>query len=265
MTVCQSHQTVSPFETSRSAGFGEVSNAKPPRVILANPPNIETGAALAINRLLIGRAAKLPSRKQRGGARNCADRQSEALTDGQVANLLAATAHAQAIGLPFTRMITIHWESAGVPLTYMLDATGRYIDLLTKALARHGSATAWIYVHEGGAEKGGHCHLLIYVPAALVARLTTLQKRWLRSISGRTYKQRVIKSKPIGGRLGLETGNPNLLAVNIMAVLGYVLKGANPAAVAHFRLAVVKPGGRVIGKRCGSSQNISAKARKAKD
>lgn len=133
---------------------------------------------------------------------------------------------------------------------------------MTKALARHGSATAWLRVHENGPSKGGHCHLLVHVPAGHVKRLSGLQKGWLRRITGKPYRKRVILSKPIGGRLGLESGNPELHAVNLHAALGYVLKGACPDAVAQFGLELVEPGGRIIGKRCAVSQNIAAKARK---
>jgi hypothetical protein len=44
--------------------------------------------------------------------------------------------------------------------------------------------------------------------------------------------------------------------------LAYVLKGASEAAAASFNLERLEPGGRVIGKRCGTSQNIGAMARK---
>jgi hypothetical protein len=69
-------------------------------------------------------------------------------------------------------------------------------------------------------------------------------------------------SKPIGGRLGLEAGNPDLHAINLEAALAYVVKGANLDAAARFALERLEPGGRVIGKRCGTSQNIGAKARR---
>jgi len=36
-------------------------------------------------------------------------------------------------------------------------------------------------------------------------------------------------------------------------------------AASQFGLERLEPGGRIIGKRCGTSQNIGAKARKAKD
>ena len=175
---------------------------------------------------------------------------------------MAATAHADVIGLPFTRMISIHWAAAGLPLAGMAKATGRFTDLMTKALARHGSRTAWLWAHENGDGKGGHCHLLAHVPASLVSRLTGLQRGWLRRITGQPYRARVIHSKPIGGRLGLEMGNPDLHAINLEAALSYVLKGASVAAASKFNLERLEPGGRVIGKRCGASQNIGAKARK---
>lgn len=202
-----------------------------------------------------------PEGKARGGARNLAGRESHALSPAQVANLMEAAPHASAIDLPFTRMTTIHWESAGVPLQAMAKATGRYTDLLAKALARHGSGTAWLWTHENGDGKGGHCHLLAHVPADFVSRLTALQRGWLRRITGQPYRARVIHSKPIGGRLGLEASNPDLHAINLEEALAYVLKGVSPEAASQFGLDRLEPGGRVIGKRCGTSQNIGAKAR----
>ncbi len=251
------------FETSPQCGFGEVSNAPPQPQMPSNPPISEAGTAVAINYLRLGVAAHLPCSTGWGGARNRADRESHALTAAQIANLEAAERHARAIGLPFTRMITIHWQAAGVALADMVKATGRFLDLLAKALARNKCKTAWLWTLENGDRKGGHCHLLVHVPATLVSLLTRLQKGWLKRVSGRDYVKGVIHSKPIGGRLGLDTGNPELHAINLAAALGYVLKGASPEAASQFGLKRLEPGGRIIGKRCGTSQNIGAKARKA--
>lgn len=249
----------------RRATFGEVSIAPLQPQSRTNAPLPQSGTALAISNLTSGGAALSAEGTSRGGARNSADRQTQALTASQIANLSAAERHADNIGLPFTRMVTIHWEAAGVPLSGMAWATGRYTDLMTKALARHGSRTAWLWAHESGDGKGGHCHLLAHVPARLVSDVTRLQRGWLRRISGKPYRARVIHSKPIGGRLGLEAGNPGLHAVNLEAALAYVLKGASPEAGSHFALERLEPGGLVIGKRCGTSQNIGAKAPKARD
>ncbi len=248
----------------RGATFGEVLNAPHQPQMPEEPPIVRTGTAIAINYLTSGVAA-LSASTGRGGARNRADRESHALTAAQIGNLKAAERHAEKIGLPFTRMISIHWQAAGVPLSGMAKATGRFTDLMVKALARHGSGTAWLWTHENvpgkGHDKGGHCHLLAHVPAVLVPVITGLQRGWLRRITGHPYRAGVIYSKPIGGRLGLEVGNPDLHAVNLEAALAYVLKGASPEAVSQFGLERLQPGGRIIGKRCGTSQNIGAKAR----
>jgi hypothetical protein len=253
------------FETSPKRQNGEVSKAPLNPQTLANLPIPQTGTAVAINYLTLGVAGHLPCSTSKGGARNRADRESHALTVTHIDNLEAAERHARVIGLPFTRMITIHWQASGVALTDMVKATGRFVDLLTKALARHKSKTAWLWTLENGDRKGGHCHLLVHVPPALVPILIRLQKGWLHRITGNQYRARVIHSKPIGGRLGLETGNPELHAINLSVALGYILKGANAEAAKRFGLERLEAGGRIIGKRCGTSQNISAKARKAKD
>ncbi len=253
------------FETSPFCKFGEVSNAPPLPRKPSNPTISEAGTAVAINYLSLGVPAHLPRVTARGGARNRADRESHALTPAQIANLEAAERHSRAIGLPFTRMITIHWQAAGVALADMVKATGRFIDLLTKALARNKAKTAWLWTLENGDRKGGHCHLLVHVPAALVSLLTRLQKGWLRQITGKPYSARVIRSKPIGGRLGLETGNPELHAINLSIAFGYICKGAPQIILDSFGIdRMHEPGGRIIGKRCSTSQNISARARKAK-
>lgn len=253
------------FETSPIREFGEVSIAPLQPQSPANLPIRETGTALAINYLTLGVAAHLPCSTGRGGSRNHATRASHALSFSHVANLRAAERHADKLGLPFTRMITIHWEAAGVPLAGMAKATGRFTGLIAKALARHGSKTAWLWTHENGDRKGAHCHLLAYVPADLVRVVSRLQRGWLRRITGKPYGARVILSRPIGGRLGLETRNPDLHAINLQVALSYVLKGASAEAASRFALERLEPGGCVIGKRCGTSQNIGAKARKAKD
>lgn len=201
---------------------------------------------------------------RRGGARNRADRESHCIATPQVANLIEATEHAIAIGLPFTRMITIHWESAGVPLCCIAGATGHFLDLLSKTLARNGSRTAWIWVHEGGEKKGIHCHILAHVPAQICPLIAKLQLKWLRHITGLPYKRNVIRNRPIGRRVGVELGNPAFHLANVQACLGYLLKGACDEAVETFGLEFREHGGLVIGKRCATSQNIGKKARRLK-
>lgn len=260
----------SALKLHRGATFGEVSIAPLQPHSPANQPIAETGTVLAINYLTSGVAALSAGGTGRGGARNRADRESHALTAAQIANLKAAERHAHKIGLPFTRMISIHWQAAEVPLAGMAKATGRFTDLMAKALSRHGRRTAWLWTHENvpgtGHTKGGHCHLIAHIPPDLVPVITALQRGWLRRITGQPYRARVIYSKPIGGRLGLETGNADLHAVNLQSAFAYLCKGAPQAVLDAAGIdRTHEPAGRVIGKRCGTSQNIGAKARMAKD
>lgn len=251
----------SSFETSPVCTFGEVSKAVLQHFSSQFQLDKPNGTQSAINYSRSGVAADSEKRSLRGGAHNSAARQSHALSDVQIGNLKAAERFTNEIGLPFTRMITIHWEAAGVALEQMAKATGRFIDLLSKTLARHGGATAWLWVHENGDRKGGHAHILAHVPPELAPRVSKLQRGWLRSITGKPYRKRVIRSKPIGGLLGLERRNPTLHAVNREEAVAYVLKGASQAAAEKFSLNRLEPGGLVIGKRCGVSQNIGPKAR----
>jgi len=244
----------------RLRDFGEVSNGHFAARALENPPISENGTSIAKIPIL-GHRGKSAGGTARGGARNRSDRESETLSAKQIGNLLDATHHSKAIGLPFTRMITIHWEAAGVPANEMAAATGKYLDLLTKALRRWGSGTSWLWVHEGGPGKGGHCHILIHVPAHLVVRVTNQQKKWLRRITGQKYRRKVIKSVPIGHSLGIESRNPDIYAINHDTVVGYLLKGASAEAIAKYGLQCTAPSGRIVGKRCGTSQNIGPKAR----
>lgn len=250
------------FETSPIARSGEVSSVRSPIENGRKRASERYGTQTAIDNLALGVPADLPQRSGRGGARNRASRESHSLTTAQVANLRAAERHSARIGLPLTRMITIHWEAAGVPLSGMVKATGRFTDLLGKLLAQHGSRSAWLWVMENGENKGGHCHMLAHVPAELVAMLAAHQRRWLHTITGRPYRSRVIHSKPIGGRLGLELGNPELHAANVAAALSYVIKGVSREAASKFGLERLEAGGLVIGRRCSASQNINRKARR---
>lgn len=212
--------------------------------------------------IISGVSPDSPKPQRRGGSRNHADRESHGLTAAQILNLEEAAWFAGAIGLPLNRMITIHWESAGVPLNAMAKATGDFLDRMSKTLARHGRRTAGLWVHENGDWEGGHCHLLFHVPADLVPIVTASQRSWLRKITGRAYRKNVIHSRPIGRHLGLETTNPDLHAVNLNALLRYVFKGATAEAAYRLGLTRLKPGGRIIGKRCGTSQNIAVSARR---
>jgi len=245
----------------RNGVFGGVSSLPVHSETPVNTGLPQSGTARAIKYLSLGVPAHFAHKPAHGGARNRADRESHGLSARQISNLAAAAHHASIIGLPLNRMITIHWQAAGLPLMAMAKATYRFTDLMTKALTRRGARSAWLWVHENGDRKGGHCHMLAHIPADLAPEFTGLQRGWLRLITGQPYRRGVIHGKPIGGRLGLETGNPDLHAINLHAALSYVLKGASEAAATITNTNRHEPGGRIIGKRCATSQNIGARAR----
>lgn len=198
----------------------------------------------------------------RGGARNRASRENFCLSAAQIANLAAAFEHAARIGLPLTRFITIHWKAAGVSLEGMVKATGRFLDLAGKAIARRGKCTSWVYVHENGVLEGWHCHILLHVPRELVSYVQRRQIRWIKRITGQAYRLRVLKTRSVGGFLGVDQVNPDLHHHNVARALEYMLKQADEEAAVDFQLP--RRGGLslVVGKRAGTSQNIGSSARR---
>lgn len=245
----------------RDGIFGEVSKIPVSDEMAEKLPPSRSGTVHAINYLRLGVAPDSPRKRQkRGGARNFASNETDSLSVAHVGKLIAATGHANAIGLPFNRFITIHWQAAGVAPSGVVKATGRYFDLLTKLIARHGASTALIWVQEAGRGKGNHVHILAHVPASLVKRISGMNRKWLRSITGNPYRKRVIKSVPIGGRLNIENSDSELYLVNQDAALAYVLKGAETNAAKRYGLTRLEAGGVCVGKRCGMSQNIGPTA-----
>lgn len=203
-----------------------------------------------------------PLHRPKGGALNSSGRESFGLTSKQITNMIGAAEHAGRIGLPLNRMVTIHWEQAGIMLAEMTRATGKFFDLLSKHWTRHGFRIAYIWVHENGAGKGGHCHVLLHAPAEIVPSITPKMKKWICRVSGRTYKKNTVYSRPIGPKLGVEKSQILVWLANLEQAVGYVVKGGSDDAIQDHGLDRVEAGGFIIGKRCGVSQNISDKARR---
>jgi hypothetical protein len=157
------------------------------------------------------------------------------------------------------RHVTIHWEAAGVPDSRAAAATGAFLTLARDWLRKRGAPFAWIFVRENGDGKGSHVHILLHLPAG--TRLGNMQRRWLRAITGKSYRARTIKTERIGGTAGAARSAPDVYEANLARAVGYVLKGASREAVRALGLARVEPGGRIIGKRCATSQNIGRAAR----
>jgi hypothetical protein len=78
-------------------------------------------------------------------------------------------------------------------------------------------------------------------------------------IAGPAYGAGAVNTRRIGGRVTVAQAVHD---ANLAEALAYMLKGADDATAAALGLSRREPGGRVIGKRCGWSENIGAKARR---
>jgi len=206
------------------------------------------GTALANIGIQLG-CGPSPSLFTHGGARNSASRTSEALTLEQAHKLVGATRRAIAMKRPFNRFLTVHWKTAGLTDREAMAATTAFLKYLREWL---GGATAYIWTRENGGGKGTHLHILAHYPASRKAN-GRLAMRWVERITGNLYKQGVIFSEPISGASQPDSEH---YAENLQTVLAYILKGLEPDAAASLGIEH-EHGGRVIGKRCGTSRNIA--------
>jgi len=193
----------------------------------------------------------------RGGARNRAGRRSDALRTDQVQSLMTSAAFAETLGLPLSRFTTIHWERAGV--SDGMKATTAFKTELTKQAARRGYTVAFLWVRENGPGKGDHVHILWHGPEDW-PDLERCLRRAMKA-AGAVNRKGVRRTLSVGRSLRAAlAGGPDYIA-NLGAVVGYMVKGASPAAMRTLGLDRSEPGGVVIGKRCGVSENIGETAR----
>ena len=219
-----------------------------------NGLSAQTGTALAIVTLQIECA---PSQRKtvisgHGGARNRADRQSDSLTLSHCRSLTASARMAMKPGRAVNRFITVHWERAGIVDDKAMAATTAFL----KSLREWAGVATYIWMRENGDGKGSHLHILAHVPAGKRWHAAPA-RRWLERITGNPYRRGIILTRHIRG-----AGNPDsvLYRANLGAVLEYVLKGASPETASALGIAH-EAGGRIVGKRCGTSRNIGRRAR----
>jgi hypothetical protein len=197
-----------------------------------------------------------------GGARNSADRVSDALTLAKAQAIIGGAYQARKIGLPFNRFVTIHFERAGLDDADAAGAIGRIMKLATDWARKQGQAIAYEWVREndtGDGRKGSHVHILCHCPDTIP--IGRMWQRWLRKVTGRPYRAKAIKSERIGGALNAHATTPAAYLQNLDRVLAYICKGVAPADAATLGLPRYEAGGRIIGKRAGWSQNVGAKSR----
>jgi hypothetical protein len=196
--------------------------------------------------------------------RNRADRVSYFINKPQALNLLAAAQFASDIGKPLNRFTTIHWQQGGITKKPQ-DATLRFLKLAGDWMRLRGESLTYIWVREGGAQKGEHVHILLHVPPHIGRAFGCRQRGWL-GACGANFSKGVIYSRPIGRNLshafkGVCYGEH--YDDHLAEALGYVLKGADNETCQNLTLKRQEAGGRLTGKRCSTSQNIGLAARNA--
>lgn len=216
----------------------------------------QTGTGLAIICPRKSKAAidgKLASAGH-GGARLRADRTSDHLKAKQARAIMLAALAAERIGQPFTRMVTVHWERAGIPDHAAAAATGRLVKLATDWARRQGARIHWAWTRENDHGKGSHLHLLIACPRSLP--IGRMWRRWLRAITGQPYRGGVVNTRRIGGALSTPETDRAAYHANLFTAIAYICKGVRPEDAADLRISRLEPGGKVTGKRAAVCQAL---------
>lgn len=192
-----------------------------------------------------------PHQRTWGGARNSASRRSTCISLLKAVELVEAAQRAIAMGRPFNRHLTVHWEKAGLTDAQAATATGSFVKLIVDWARRHGG-TCYAWVRENGERKGSHTHILLHVPRGLSLSLT---KRWYRSVTG--WKGRVpsgaLLTRRIGGTASSAFSGSDWYLCNLACVVGYVLKGVEARDGIALGLERHGVGGTITGKRLSIS------------
>lgn len=187
-------------------------------------------------------------------------RRSTALRSKDCENLLLAAEHAIRVGQPLNRMLTVHFDAAGI--SDPVKATGQLLKLMGDWLRCNNTAITAIWVREAGASKGEHVHILLSVPPPILRSFTRMQRGWFKRI-GAAWKRGVYKSRPIGGshKVAFSEASTSLYQQALTGALHYLLKGADERARSAHRIGKRGDGGELWGKRCSTTENIGRTAR----
>lgn len=217
----------------------------------------QTGTGLAIINT-IPSCASTATGNGWGGSRNRRDRASDCLTPAQCKALIAAADYSDWLGCRFNRHWTVHYQKAGISEIRATAFIGRLLKLVRDYATRNNAAFTCIWARENGDGKGGHVHILMHLPAALSLKGRT--RKWVR-LAGGISRPGVSHVSPVGGRTkSADIGDAHYLH-NAAIVKDYLLKGASVATGWALGLRLYGETGRVIGKRCGWTENIGQAAR----
>lgn len=200
-----------------------------------------------------------PGKGSWGGARNRRDRVTTVLLQRHAEGLLMAMAYADLCGLPLTRHWIVDYEKAGIDDSNGAAFVGRLIVFMRRYARARGGSFAAVWVREFGKRNRAHVHIAFHWPRGW--KLGYLTRRWIIAAGG-TYRKTVSRVEPIGGRVDRAWTNPPLYRANLEKLGNYFVKGGDGTVAAELGLSLRKPGGAIVGKRCGWSENLGAAARR---
>jgi hypothetical protein len=189
-----------------------------------------------------------------GGARNSASRQSDSISLLKAVELVEAAQQAIAIGLPFNRHLTVHWEKAGLTDLQASSATGRLLKLVLDWVRKQGGAVAYAWVRENGDGKGSHTHILLHVPRGLTLAFT---RRWYARATQRYgHPKGAVRSVRIGDNARSAFSADEWYQAHLASVVSYLLKGVDQQHGAALDLDRHGEGGMILGKRVSISAGV---------
>ena len=196
------------------------------------------------------------------------DRRSWEITGSQADKIWDAAFHADELGMPLNAFLTIHWDNQGrgsgehgIEAVTVQERNSRLLICARRWLGRRDVDLACVWVIERGFVAGGlHAHNLIYVPRHLLAGFTGMLPRWTGNPAVPKDQWPDMKRKEHVLGYG-QDGIWQLMRVydHGVGLRRYLLKGAsdrwNRLGIRH------SDQGIVVGKRCGSSNNLGPTAR----
>ncbi len=198
-----------------------------------------------------------PKKGTWGGARNRRDRVTTALSQRHAEGLLMAMAVADLAGMPLTRHWTVDYERAGIADRDGAAFVGRLLALCGRYARAKGGRFAAVWVREVGVRNGAHVHIAFHLPRGW--RLGYLTRRWIKAAGGQ-YSKGVSHIRPIGGSVNGAWTSPALYRENLERLGNYFTEARDNAVAAELGLDRLKPGGAIVGKRWGRTQNLGAGA-----
>lgn len=208
---------------------------------------------------------------QRGGNHLRGDRISYEVTRSQAKLILGAAYFAYRRGLPFNRWITINLSKAGIIDELAAQSIRIFLKAAADAVRYWGGEFAATWVRENGLRADGeptgtHVHILTHIPPHLVRQFTIAQMGWFSRVRlSDRHRKGTIDGAEIDGFEAMLEGHPYVYALSLHKLVSYQLKSALSDTLAALHLG--KPyqdGGMILGKRCGTSQNIGRAAWKKK-